>query len=104
MGDSSYFSLEERPYKAEKVLENLFSVFHVNIRSLNKNFEALLEFLSIMKNELDVIAISETCAMIKSLMLTHFIKYKIIFLFIESEKLVIRVEGWHCLFIRQLKN
>ena len=104
MGNSSYFSLEERPYKAEKVLENLFSVFHVNIRSLNKNFEALLEFLSIMKNELDVIAILETCAMIKALMLTHFIKYKIVFLFIESEKLVIRVEGWHCLFIRQLKN
>ena len=79
-------------------------MFHINIRSLNKNFEALLEFLSIMKNELDVIAISETCAMIKALMLTHFIKYKIIFLFIESEKLVIRVESWHCLFIRQLKN
>ena len=31
VGDSSYFSLEEIPYKAAKFLENLFSVFHVNI-------------------------------------------------------------------------
>ena len=60
MGNSSYFRLEEIPYKVEKFLENLFSVFHVNIRSLKTNFETLLEFLSIMKNELDVIAISET--------------------------------------------
>ena len=33
---------------------------HINIRSLNKTFERLLEFSSIMKNEFDVIAISET--------------------------------------------
>ena len=33
---------------------------HINIRSLNKTFERLLEFSSIMKNESDVIATSET--------------------------------------------
>ena len=60
VGDSSYFSLEEITHKEEKYLENLFYVFHVNIRSLNTNFETLLEFPRIMKNELDVIAISET--------------------------------------------
>ena len=38
----------------------MFSVYHINIRSLNKNFDKLLEFLSIMKNEFDIIAISET--------------------------------------------
>ena len=42
-----------------KFLENSFSVFHVNVRSLNKNFEKLIEFLSIMKNGFGAIAISE---------------------------------------------
>ena len=58
--NSPYFSLVEVPCKAEKLLENSFSVYHINIRSLNKNFDKLLEFLSIMKNEFDIIAISET--------------------------------------------
>ena len=58
--NSPYFSLAEVPCKVEKLLENLFSVYHINIRSLNKNFDKLLEFLSIMKNEFDIIAISET--------------------------------------------
>ena len=35
-------------------------MFHINIWSLNKNFEKLPEFLRIMKNEFDLIAISET--------------------------------------------
>ena len=58
--NSPYFSLAEVPCKVEKLLENSFSVYHINIRSLNKNFDKLLEFLSIMKNEFDIIAISET--------------------------------------------
>ena len=49
--NSPYFSLEEVPCKEEKLLENSFSVYHINIRSLNKTFDKLLEFLSIMKNE-----------------------------------------------------
>ena len=55
-----YFSLAEVPCKVEKLLENSFSVYHINIRSLNKNFDKLLEFLSIMNNEFDITAISET--------------------------------------------
>ena len=58
--NSPYFCLAEVPFKVEKLLENSFSVYHINIRSLNKNFDKLLEFLSIMKNEFDIIAISET--------------------------------------------
>lgn len=60
-------SLEKIPCKVEKFLKNSFSVFHVNIRSLDKQFDKLLEFLSIMKNEFDVIAISETSININSL-------------------------------------
>ena len=57
--DSPYFSLEKIPFKVEKFLENLLFVFHVNIRSLNKNFVNLLEFLTNMKNEFDVKPISK---------------------------------------------
>ena len=43
VADSPYFHLEEIPCTVE-FLENSFSVFHINIRSLNKNFEKLLNF------------------------------------------------------------
>lgn len=56
VADSPYFSLEKIPCKVKKFLEKLFSAFHVNIRSLNKSFQKLLEFLSIVKNEFDAIA------------------------------------------------
>ena len=57
--NSPYFFLAEIPCKVEKLLENLFSVYHINIRNLNKNFDKLLKFQSIMKNEFDIIVISE---------------------------------------------
>ena len=57
--DSLYFSLEEILCKAEAFLEFSFSVVHVTISSLNKVFEKLLDFLSIMKNEFNIIAISQ---------------------------------------------
>ena len=109
--DPSYFSLEEIPCKVEKFLENFFSVFHVNMRSSKKNFEKLVEFLSIMKNAFDVRTTSETWWNDDSINVNHshkkrkdlplscyyvqihFIKYQIIFLSIKLGKLVIRVEG-----------
>ena len=51
--------MEEIPCKVEKFSQNSFSKFHLNIRSLNKAFEKLLEFVSIMKNKFDVAVISE---------------------------------------------
>ena len=39
--------------------ENLF-LFHLNSRSLNKNFSNICDFLSILKNDFSVIGISET--------------------------------------------
>ena len=52
-----YFSLEETLCKVNKILRDSF---HINIMSLKFFLGKLLEFLSIMKNEFDVIAISET--------------------------------------------
>ena len=42
--DSQYFCLAEVPCKVEKFLEIWFSVYHINIRSLNKNFANFLNF------------------------------------------------------------
>ena len=56
--NSPCFFLAEVPCKVEKLLENSFSVYHINVKSLIKNFDKLLEFLSIMKNKFDIIAIS----------------------------------------------
>ena len=90
--DSPYFSLEEIPCKVENFLENSVSVFHVNIRSL-KFFEKLLEFLSIVNNEFDVIAVSETWCSDDSINVNSLdIKYQIIFLSVKFEKLVMWVE------------
>ena len=58
--DSPNFSSVEISCKVEIFLENLISVFLVSIRSLIKKIEIFLEFLNIMKNEFDDIAISET--------------------------------------------
>ena len=55
-----YFSLPEVSCKVEKLLGNSFSIFHINIRSLKKHFDKLLEFLSIRKNVFDIRATSET--------------------------------------------
>ena len=41
---SPYFSLAEVPCKVEKLLENSFSVYHINIRSLNKISTNFLNF------------------------------------------------------------
>ena len=72
-------------------------LFHINIRSLDKNFEKLIQFLNIMKNEFDVIAISERwcnddCINVNSLyQIPNYITS------INFKKLVIRVEGWQWL-------
>ena len=43
-----------------KTLSSGLSIFHVNIRSLNKNFEDLKDFLSGLKDKLRVIALTNT--------------------------------------------
>ena len=58
--DSPYFSIDEFVSSSQKLHKNSFSVLHINIRSLNKNFEKLREYLSLVKRELDVVTLTET--------------------------------------------
>ena len=58
--DSPYFSIDEFNSSSEKLLKNSFSILHINIRSLNKNFEKLREYLSLVKRDFSVVALTET--------------------------------------------
>ena len=58
--DSSYFSIDEFNSTSEKLLKNYFSILHINIRSLNKNFEKLREYLSLVKRDFSVVAHTKT--------------------------------------------
>ena len=46
--NSPYFSIDEFISSSQKPLKNSFSILHINIRSLNKNFEKLREYLSLV--------------------------------------------------------
>ena len=58
--DTPYFSADEFNSSSDKLLKNSFSVLHINIRSLNKNFEKLREYLSLVKRDFIVVALTET--------------------------------------------
>ena len=58
--DSSYFSIDEFNSTSEKLLKNYFSILHINIRSLNKNFKKLREYLSLLKRDFSVVALTKT--------------------------------------------
>ena len=81
--DSPNFSSVEISCKVEIFLENLISVFLVSIRSLIKKIEIFLEFLNIMKNEFDDIAISETWCNDDSINVKSLYQYQVIFLSIK---------------------
>ena len=58
--DSPYFSIDEFNSSSEKLLKNSFSILHINIRGLNKIFEQLREYLSLVKRDFSVVAPIET--------------------------------------------
>ena len=58
--DSPYFSIDEFNSLSEKLLQNSFSILHINIRSLHKNFEKLREYLSAVKRDFSVVVLTET--------------------------------------------
>ena len=58
--DSPYFSVDEFNSLSEKLLQNSFSILHINIRSLLKNFEKLREYLSPVKRDFSVVVLTET--------------------------------------------
>ena len=58
--DSSYFTTEETKSKLSSNDDKSFSILHLNIRSLQKNFEKLVNFLATLSFDFKVICISET--------------------------------------------
>ena len=58
--DSSYFSIDEFNSTSKKLLKNYFSILHINIRSLNKNFKKLREYLSLVKRDFSVVVLTKT--------------------------------------------
>ena len=45
----------------KKIDEHNLTFIHLNIRSLNHNFEYLIDFLNILKKKPEIICLSETC-------------------------------------------
>ena len=58
--NSNYFDILDLQKLNDTVSRKHFSLFHVNARSLSKNFDQLLTVLSSSKINFDVIGISET--------------------------------------------
>ena len=57
--DSYYFSIGEFNSSSQNICKNSFSILHINIRSLNGNFENLREYLSLFKRDFNVVALAE---------------------------------------------
>ena len=58
--DTPHFSVDEFNSSSDKLLKKIFSILHINIRSLNKNLEKLREYLSVVKKDFSVVALTET--------------------------------------------
>lgn len=60
--DFKYFTEDEFNQKFLRVDDCFFSVFHLNIRSLNSNVRSLCQFLQLITLKFDVIVLTEICA------------------------------------------
>ena len=60
MLDTQYLMLNKFKTNFKDLSKNAFSVLHLNIRSINKNFEASTEFYSKLNHIFSVICFSET--------------------------------------------
>ena len=59
---SEYYSVEEINKVSEKLIKEAFSIFHLNIRSLNKNIDKLKDLLGFLKGKFSVIVLTEIWA------------------------------------------
>ena len=57
--DSPYFSIDEFVSSSQKLLKKSFSILHINIRSLKKKSEKLREYLSLLKRDFSVVALTK---------------------------------------------
>ena len=46
--NSPYYNVDKFNSSSQNLLKSLFSVLHINITSMNKNFEKLREYLSLL--------------------------------------------------------
>ena len=60
--ETSYLSPCEANNKLKSFTSETFSILHLNIRSMNKNFEALREFYESLDTNFSIICLSETWA------------------------------------------
>ena len=57
---SPYYTIDEFSCAPNSLLKNSFSILQINIRSMNKNFEKLQEYLNVVKGKFSIIALTET--------------------------------------------
>ena len=57
---SLYYTIDEFSCASNSLLKNSFSILQINIRSMNKNFEKLQEYLNVVKGKFSIIAFTET--------------------------------------------
>ena len=55
-----YYTTEEFNLKFPSNNKKDLSIFHINIRSLNKNGDELIAYLSLLKRDFDIICLTET--------------------------------------------
>ena len=58
--DSVFYAIEEAATRLKQFNDKTFSVLHLNVKSLNQNFESLKELLTAIKFEYKVICLTET--------------------------------------------
>ena len=58
--DSVFYAVEEAATRLKQFNDKTFSVLHLNVKSLNQNFESLKELLTAIKFEYKVICLTET--------------------------------------------
>ena len=94
--DTPYFSVDELNSLSDKLLKNSFSILHINIRSLNKNFEKLREYLSLLKRDFSVVALTRKQPKI------HYCSYQITHLPIKLGIMAREEEVWYYMSITAL--
>ena len=55
-----YYTIDEFSCPSNSLLKNPFSILQINIRSMNKKFEKLQEYLNVVKGKFSIIALTET--------------------------------------------
>ena len=57
--NSLFYIVDKFNSSSQNLLKNSFTVLHINIRSMNKNFEKLREYLSYVKGNFSIIALTQ---------------------------------------------